>query len=315
MNWMGLATYEINQTIRTAWVVEKKLYDLEAIKNSGIEDLPNFFIQSINETLNHWENLNLSEIASRVESIILKNKIQALNPHSYKLCSPFHPGRIFAAASNYYEHAKEMGTQLAERSESSPFIFMKVDTCITSPNSPVIKPSSVQKLDWEVELGVVIGKGGRKISCEDALDHIAGYVVFNDISARDLTRRSDYPFSHDWFRGKSFETFGPMGPWLVPKNCLGNPNHLQLTLDVNGERMQDGNTKDMIFNIQEQIAYLSNMTTLKPGDLIATGTPTGVGMGRNIFLKPGDLMKASIEGIGYIENEVKAEDEYPNQKN
>jgi 2-keto-4-pentenoate hydratase/2-oxohepta-3-ene-1,7-dioic acid hydratase in catechol pathway len=106
-----------------------------------------------------------------------------------------------------------------------------------------------------------------------------------------------------------------MGPWLVPKDCLGNPNHLQLTLDVNGERMQDGNTKDMIFNIQEQIAYLSNMTTLKPGDLIATGTPTGVGMGRNIFLKAGDLMKASIEGIGYIENEVRAEDEYSKQKN
>jgi 2-keto-4-pentenoate hydratase/2-oxohepta-3-ene-1,7-dioic acid hydratase in catechol pathway len=315
MKWMGLATYKMNQTIHTAWVVEKKLYDLKSIKVSGLNDLPSCLTESINETINHWETLNLDMFSEKIENLILENKIRALNPNSYELCSPFHPGRIFAAASNYYEHAKEMGTQLAERSESSPFIFMKADTCITNPNSPVIKPSSVQKLDWEVELGVVIGKGGRKISCENALDHVAGYVVFNDISARDLTRRSDYPFSHDWFRGKSFETFGPMGPWLVPRDCLGNPNHLQLMLDVNGERMQDGNTKDMIFNIQEQIAYLSNMTTLKPGDLIATGTPTGVGMGRNIFLKSGDVMKASIEGIGYIKNEVKADDEYSQPKN
>jgi len=315
MNWMGLATYELNQTIHTAWVVDKKLYDLTSIRNIGFHDLPIVFLQSINEVLNHWEDFNFPEMIKKIEDLISNQKVQALNAGTYNLCAPFHPGRIFAAASNYYEHAQEMGTKLAERSESSPFIFMKADTCIANPGSPVIKPHAVQKLDWEVELGIVIGKGGRHITMENALDHVAGYVVFNDISARDLTRRSDYPFSHDWFRGKSFETFGPMGPWLVPRDCLGNPNYFRMMLDVNGQRMQDGNTKDMIFNIQEQIAYLSKMTTLKSGDLIATGTPTGVGMGRNIFLKSGDLMRAAIEGIGYIENQVKAEDEDVIKKN
>lgn len=314
MNWMGLATYELNQTIHTAWVTDQKLYDLTSIKNAGFQDLPIVFQQSINEVLNHWEDFNFPEMIRKIGDLISNQKIQPLHVGTYNLCAPFHPGRIFAAASNYYEHAQEMGTKLAERNESSPFIFMKADTCIANPDSPVIKPDAVKKLDWEVELGIVIGKGGRHITTKNALDHIAGYVVFNDISARDLTRRSDYPFSHDWFRGKSFETFGPMGPWLVPRDCLGNPNDLRMTLDVNGQRMQDGNTKDMIFNIQEQITYLSKMTTLKSGDLIATGTPTGVGMGRNIFLKPGDLMKASIEGIGYIANQVIAEDEDANQK-
>ena len=185
MNWMGLATYELNQTTHTAWVVDKKLYDLTSIRNIGFHDLPIVFLQSINEVLNHWEDFNYPEMIKKIEDLISNQKVQALNAGTYNLCAPFHPGRIFAAASNYYEHAQEMGTKLAERSESSPFIFMKADTCIANPGSPVIKPHAVQKLDWEVELGVVIGKGGRHITMENALDHVAGYVVFNDISARD----------------------------------------------------------------------------------------------------------------------------------
>ena len=154
----------------------------------------------------------------------------------------------------------------------------------------------------EPELAVVIGKPGRHIALEDALDYVAGYTVLNDVSARDLNRRTDYPFKHDWFRGKSFDTFGPLGPWLVPRACIAEPQNLRMRLTVNGETMQDGNTSEMIFSVAEQIHYLSSILTLQPGDVIATGTPTGVGMGRGIYLKPGDVMVASIDGIGSIEN-------------
>jgi 2-keto-4-pentenoate hydratase/2-oxohepta-3-ene-1,7-dioic acid hydratase in catechol pathway len=199
-----------------------------------------------------------------------------------------------------------MGTELAPRTESTPFCFMKAETSVTATETDVVMPASTEKLDWEVELGVIIGKTCRNVSVEQAYDVIAGYTVFNDVTARDLNRRSDYPFKHDWFRGKSHDTFGPMGPWVVPRSCIEAPQSLRLKLSVNGEMMQNDTADAMIFNIAEQIAYLSGMLTLKPGDLLATGTPAGVGMGRETYLKPGDEMIASIEKIGSIRNRVVA---------
>ena len=166
-------------------------------------------------------------------------------------------------------------------------------------------PAETEKLDWEVELGVVIGQTCRHVSVEDALSVIAGYTVFNDISARDLNRRTDYPFKHDWFRGKSFDIRAAGA--MAGAGGLHRREKLRMTLSVNGEPMQDGNTSQMIFSIAEQIAYLSRILTLQPGDLIATGTPDGVGMGRGVYLKPGDTMTAWVEGIGVIENPVALE--------
>jgi 2-keto-4-pentenoate hydratase/2-oxohepta-3-ene-1,7-dioic acid hydratase in catechol pathway len=174
------------------------------------------------------------------------------------------------------------------------------------PEQTVVIPPQVSRPDWEVELGVVIGRAGRDIDPVQAFDHIAGYTIVNDVSARDKTRRSDFPFSHDWFRGKSFDTFTPVGPWFVPRDCLGDPHDLRLGLKVNDEAMQDGNTSEMIFDAFEQIAYLSTILELKPGDLIATGTPAGVGMGRGVFLKHGDVMTAWVAGIGELRNPVRA---------
>ena len=200
-----------------------------------------------------------------------------------------------------------METELAKKAESEPYIFLKtVESCI-GPNETVIVPEQVSRPDWEVELGVVIGTPGKRIKTEDAFDHIAGYTIVNDVSARDKTRRSDFPFSHDWFRGKSYDTFNPMGPWFVPRECLGDPHDIKLGLSVNGEVMQDGNTSEMIFNIYEQIAYLSAILELKPGDLIASGTPAGVGMGRGVFLQHGDLIEAWVDGIGALNNPVERE--------
>lgn len=308
MNWFGIATYMVgagDTAPRMGLVVDNAVYDAQAAVQAvtpAAQTMP----MDLWGLLAQWDaSASALEALEAAALAIRQGRIQ-LPRQEGALAVPYAPARIFATASNYYEHAAEMGTQLAARSESSPYIFMKAETSVTPTKTAVAMPASTMKLDWEVELAVVIGRGGRHIAEKDAYAHIAGYTVINDISARDLTRRSDYPFSHDWFRGKSFDTFAPLGPWFVPRDCVGDPMDLRMQLTVNGESMQDASTQGMIFNIAEQIAYLSSILTLKPGDLIATGTPTGVGMGRGLFLKPGDVMVASIAQIGSIENHVTA---------
>ncbi|WP_198972765.1 fumarylacetoacetate hydrolase family protein [Xylophilus sp. ASV27] len=309
MKWFGLAAYVPSEKNavgpRLGLVVDNSaIYDARDALNAAKASVAGALPTDLWGLLRHWDASGgaIEALESAAEAI-REGRIN-LARQDGPLAVPYEPTRIFATASNFYEHAAEMGTKLAARSESSPYIFMKAETSVTPTKTAVVMPASTLKLDWEVELAVVIGRGGRNISEKDAYEHIAGYTVINDVSARDLTRRSDYPFSHDWFRGKSFDTFAPMGPWFVPRECLGDPMKLRMRLTVNGESMQDATTEGMIFNIAEQIAYLSSILTLKPGDLIATGTPTGVGMGRGVFLKPGDVMVASIEGIGAIENNV-----------
>jgi 2,4-diketo-3-deoxy-L-fuconate hydrolase len=220
------------------------------------------------------------------------------------LLAPPCSGRIFAAASNYVDHAEEMGTALAAKADSNPFMFIKPDSCLIGPRCPVELPAGSEQVDWEVELAVVIKCTARHVPVAEALDCIAGYTVINDISARDLNVRDDFPFRFDWFQGKSFDTFAPLGPWLVPAELIGDPQDLRIRLSVNDDVMQDASTAEMIFTVAEQIAYLSSIVTLRPGDVIASGTPDGVGMGRGIYLKPGDVMTAEIERIGQLVNPV-----------
>jgi 2-keto-4-pentenoate hydratase/2-oxohepta-3-ene-1,7-dioic acid hydratase in catechol pathway len=212
--------------------------------------------------------------------------------------------RIFCAASNFIEHANEMGTVLAAKAESRPYMFLKLQNTVIGPGEAVRKPRETAQLDWEVELGAVIGRRARRVSVAQALDYVAGYTVVNDVSARDLNVRGDYPFKFDWFQGKCHDTFAPLGPCIVPAWQIPDPQAVKLKLTVNGKTMQEDSTANMIWSVREQIAYLSTIVTLEPGDVIATGTPTGVGMGRGIFLKSGDVMEASIEGIGAIRNPV-----------
>ena len=305
MPWHAIAAYSTpGRERRLALVLEDKLHDL-ADAVAGDPTLAG----TLDDWLRRWPEAEpvLARAAAELSGRAAARRPQPLAEGTFTLHAPYAPGRIFAAASNYHEHAREMGTKLAARAESEPYFFLKAETSVADPGADVVKPRHTERLDWEVELGVVIGRGGRHIAPERALEHVAGYVVFNDVSARDLNRRTDYPFTHDWFRGKSFDTFGPMGPWFVPRACIADPQRLRLTLDVNGERMQDGSTGEMIFSVVEQIAYLSRILSLRVGDLIATGTPTGVGMGRGVYLKPGDRMRAAIESIGAIENPVVAE--------
>jgi len=278
---------------RPALVVDGKVHALPT-------SAPSWAHESLDAIVARWDEASglIDDWASQVEAPLADQK----------LSSPTRPVRIFAAASNYVEHAEEMGTVLEAKKDSAPYMFTKVSSTVIGPGDVVRIPHESSKVDWEVELAVVIGRRGRRISADHALEHVAGYTVVNDISARDLTRRSDYPFKFDWFQGKNFDTFLPMGPWIVPAAAIDDPQRLRLRLDVNEETMQDASTAEMIFDVREQIAYLSSLATLEPGDIIATGTPTGVGMGRGIFLKPGDVMTAWIENIGALTNPVEAED-------
>jgi len=214
------------------------------------------------------------------------------------LTCPVHdPSKIVCLGKNYAEHAKEGGDDSPEK----PLLFCKTRNTLTGPFDPIVLPGSCTNIDWEVELAVVIGKEGRGIKKNDAVDYIAGFTVMNDVSGRQAQ------FSDDqWYRGKSFDTFAPLGPAIVTPDEIGNVDNLRLTAVVNGETMQDGNTGDMVFDIPYIIEYLSADITLVPGDIISTGTPSGVGIFRNppVVLKPGDVVECTVEGIGTIRNPV-----------
>jgi 2-keto-4-pentenoate hydratase/2-oxohepta-3-ene-1,7-dioic acid hydratase in catechol pathway len=193
---------------------------------------------------------------------------------------------------NYSDHAAEAGLAVP----SEPIIFLKATSAISGPNDDIIEPRGSTKLDWEVELGVVIGTKAQYVSEETALDYVAGYCVVNDVSERAFQMQSS-----QWDKGKGCDTFGPVGPWLVTKDEVPDPQNLNMWLDVNGVRRQAGNTKTMIFGVRELVAYCSRYMTLLPGDIIATGTPPGVGMGIKpdpVWLHPGDVVELGIEGLG-----------------
>lgn len=209
-------------------------------------------------------------------------------------------GKFIAIGLNFSDHAKE--AKMAVPSE--PIVFMKAITCLGGPNDDVIQPKYSTKMDWEVELGIVIGSKVQYVSVEKALDFVAGYCLINDVSERQyqLERGSQ------WDKGKGFDTFGPVGPYLVTPDEVGDVHALDMWLDVNGERMQTGNTRTMIFNCAQIVSYLSECMTLTPGDVICTGTPPGVGMGMqpSHFLKPGDVMTLGIEKLGQQRQRVVA---------
>ncbi len=210
-------------------------------------------------------------------------------------CPVADPSKIICLGKNYKEHAKEGGFDLPEK----PLLFCKTVNTLNGPFDDVEMPESSRQIDWEVELAIVIGKKGKKIDKEQAYEHIAGYTVLNDVSARE----AQFAFSQ-WFRGKSFDGFAPIGPCIVTRDEIKKPHTLDLTAKVNGKIMQDGNTKDMIFDVPSIIENISCDITLEPGDIIATGTPSGVGIFRDppIVLKKGDVVECEIENIGKIVN-------------
>jgi 2-keto-4-pentenoate hydratase/2-oxohepta-3-ene-1,7-dioic acid hydratase in catechol pathway len=201
-------------------------------------------------------------------------------------------GKFIGIGLNYSDHAAESGMPIP----AEPIVFMKAITSLSGPDDDVMLPKDFSKADWEVELGVVIGTKAQYVNANSALDYVAGYCLINDVSERAFQLER----GPQWDKGKGCDTFGPVGPWLVTKDEIPNPQRLGMWLDINGERRQTGNTRTMIFSVAKIVSYLSRFMTLMPGDIIATGTPPGVGMGMKPqqFLAPGDEMHLSIEGLG-----------------
>ena len=251
--------------------------------SSKIKDLSPEFLNI--STINNLKNLNLDDLPElskneRVGACIKK------------------PGKFVAIGLNYSDHAKETGA----KTPTEPIVFMKATSSISGPYDDIEMPKDSSKLDWEVELAIVIGKETKNISEKEVSDHILGYCIVNDVSEREWQLEK----SGQWVKGKSGDTFGPTGPYLVTQDEILDINNLNLILEVNEKKMQSGNTKNMIFNVNFLVSYLSKFMSLQPGDLITTGTPAGVGMGMKpqVFLKSGDKIRLSIENLGEQNSKV-----------
>lgn len=284
-------------TPRPGLLIDDNIIDLQA---AGLAT-------SMDDLLAHW-----SELLPRLTSLTTSGHLATVPLAQATLYAPVPiSGTVYCAGANYHDHIAEMaklrGTAVPPLEDPEPWHFIKpTRSCITGPGL-VQRPEGCSKLDWEAELAVVIGFKAHRISVAEALSFVAGYTVANDLSARDLSRRSarstDNPFYFDWLAHKGFDGSCPIGPWLTPAAGI-DPQNLRIQLSVNGVAKQDSNTSEMIFSVAEQIAHLSRRTTLWPGDIILTGTPAGVGSGRNEYLAPGDRVSVMVEGLGELVNTI-----------
>ena len=251
-------------------------------------------IRDVSSIVDDWDNTTVTvEKLHSVQSVDLLSLPVVDNNVSIAPCvCKKSIGKFICIGLNYSDHAEETGMEVPPE----PIMFMKATSAVIGPNDNVIIPKNSFKSDWEVELGVIIGKEAKYISEDQSQDHIAGYCVVNDLSERAFQIER----SGQWVKGKSCDTFGPIGPYLVTKDEVADPQNLKMWLDVNGKRMQDGSTSTMVYGVNFLVSYLSQFMSLQPGDIISTGTPPGVGMGMKpqVFLKPGDVMRLGIEGLG-----------------
>ena len=310
---MKLATYIHHQQQRVGAVVDGRVFDLAAtLQASGQGDPAQAAsmitllaagprgLEEANAALT-WAQTHRAELARPLDQI--------------KLCAPIPcPGKLLCLAGNYASHILEGGGAFAGKEKMIPRFFSKPCTAVVGTNDAIRVPGSTGFADWELELAVVIGKTGRNLTAAQAAEHIGGYTIFNDISARELTFRGDLPMQEgdwffDWLVGKWLDTFGPMGPWLTTADEVSHPDNLRMQLWYNGQLQQDANTGQMIFSPAEAISFISQFVTLQSGDIISTGTPAGVGHSKKLRLNPGDQIRGEIEGLGVLENSVERLDE------
>lgn len=283
---MKLVRYTHHGRTRLGKVVDSTVIDLSEI--TGID-------HSMRQLLN-----DLPALRERLDRVAGP----AIALEEVRLEAPIHdPQKFLGIGMNYRQHAEE-ARRAGIAIPSSQMWFNKQVSCISGPFDPVVKPRISEQMDYEIELGVVIGRRCRHVCAGDAPAVIAGYLIVNDLSARDWLKKSP-----TFTLGKSFDTHGPLGPWLTTCDEIADPLALQMTLTVNGEQRQHASTGDMIYNIYQQIEYLSSVMTLEPGDVLATGTPSGIGAPTGRFLQPGDLLHLTIDGLGAIEHRVVAEDD------
>jgi 2,4-diketo-3-deoxy-L-fuconate hydrolase len=292
-----LLSYHDNKEVKAGIAVDGSVFNLAseiAFHGPG----SNIDGTTLDTAIRRW-----SDLEPLLKKIINSPSTRAHPLNSLKLAAPlYNPGTIYCAGANYFDHAEEMGTTI-DKDAIEPLFFLKSCGAIVGPNDNVqlVKEYS-QKYDWEVELAAVIGHEGHHLTTDNAMDIVIGYTIFNDVSARDVGRRTDWNFGMDWFRHKSFDTSAPMGPWIVPATQIVDPQNLNLKTTINDRVMQEGNTSTMVFSIAELIVSLTKQVPLKPGDIVATGTCAGVGFFQEIFLQPGDNMRLEIEGIGELNN-------------
>lgn len=298
-----LASYQAAGGARAGIVIGEHVFDLAAATgNPADAALVAFYAD--------WE-----AAPARLAAALAAGPTAAAMPLAQtKLLAPLlYPGAIYCAGANYQDHAAEMNARQGRPPDPDPHTlglkawhFIKASRSVTHPDATVTLPRASKSVDWEVELAAVIGRPAKDVGEARALDHVTGYLIANDLSARDLGFREQLPpanpFRTDWLAHKSFDGSCPLGPWIVPANEIGDPQNLDLKLWVNDVLKQDSNTGKMIFTLAEQIAQLSSRITLYPGDVILTGTPAGVGAGRGEFLKSGDVVRLWIDRIGTLTN-------------
>ena len=293
---MRYATFERDGRVSWGIVQAGGVLDLPAAAAvAGLAGWPETLLAFIQAGPAWWERAGQFAAVAGSDSLLPLSGVRLLAPVPQPLRN------VFALGLNYAEHAAEGGHDAPD----APIYFTKATTAVIGPDEPIIAdPSVSQQLDWEVELGVILGAGGRRISEADALNHVFGYTVIHDVSARDL----QFARSGQWFLGKSFDTGCPMGPWIVSADEIGDPQNLDLSLRVNGIEKQSSNTRYMIFPVAKIVEDLSSVLTLQAGDIISTGTPDGIGGSREPpeFLQPGDVTEAEVAGIGLLRNPVLA---------
>ena len=272
--------------------------------DQSIYDISEEFI-SVLEILNNWATTEpkLMEIGQR----LAQHPNATGTPINEVTLAPpiLFPGALYCAGANYADHVLEMSGKPPPPENTKPYFFIKSTRgTIIGANETIHLPKYSNQVDWEAEIGIVIGQEARNVSEVDAMDFVAGFTIVNDLSARDYTKRYDVPFLFDWIGQKCFDTGCPMGPWITPKSAIDDPHNLGIKLMVNNEVKQNSSSKEMIFKCEHQIAYLSQHVTLYPGDVIATGTPAGCGMPQKDFLKPGDIVTIEIDGLGVLSNPV-----------
>lgn len=321
----ALATVRLgNFSDRPALVLGADAYDLRVaadVAEVPLSPSPDFGLLDLLEC---WDQSfeDLLRLSERLADIGLNDERLRRFDDDWRVVAPIQrPSKMIYAAQNYPDHVQEMREAkrfgfndvdvdpdqdfVGERDGSRPYVFLKAPSCLAGAYDDIVIPPGVTQMDWEVEMAVVIGRRATRVSASNAMAHVAGFMTTNDVSARNLLFRPDRErLRSDWFGGKSHDGFAPMGPVFVPAPFVADHLDLRLRLSVNGETRQDGNTRHLIFSPAEQIEYSSAMTTLQPGDILATGTPGGVGQGSNSFLQPGDCVEAEVEGLGILRNRI-----------
>ena len=283
-----------------ALVIDDRLYPLDELAPGQAALQTGLF-----GLLQNWDDVypGLVSLAERVAPG--QGGYAAADPAVKVLTPVRYPRAVYCTVFNYYDFAAEAGVTPPDKSTTRPYVCVKLPHTVIGPNDTIVVPPHSRQADWEVELGAVIGRPCHQVFAKDALDYVAGYTIVNDISGRDIIARPDWPnFASDFFVSKNFDTATPIGPYLLPREFLPDPQNVRLKLTRNGEVQQDGNTSSMIFSLAEQIAFISSIMTMLPGDIIATGTPAGVGWKRGLGLTANDHIILEIPEIGVMHNRV-----------